>query len=52
VLANAKGVGEPYWEQDFPPGLDMMTEIVNCPRAAEKMEFEIFSRLYAVEPWA
>ena len=47
-----KGVGEPYWEQDFPAGMDMLTEIMNCPRADERMEFEIFSRIHAVEPCA
>jgi len=52
VLANVKGVGEPYWEQDFPAGMDMLTEIMNCPRADERMEFEIFSRIHAVEPCA
>ncbi|EFR03712.1 hypothetical protein MGYG_06709 [Nannizzia gypsea CBS 118893] len=26
VLANMKGVGEPTFEHDFPPGTDMMGE--------------------------
>ena len=40
-----KGVGEPVFECDFPPGSDMMGEIMNGPMAAERMEFELFSRL-------
>ena len=52
LLDNAKVVGEPYREHNFPPVLDMMAETMNCPRAAEKIEFKIFSRLYAVEPGA
>ena len=44
VLANMRGAGEPVFEIDFPPGLDMMGEIISGPRAAERMEFELFSR--------
>jgi len=44
VLANMRGVGEPVFEFDFPPGLNMMGEIMSGPRA-ERMEFELFSRL-------
>jgi len=40
-----KGVGEPIFETDFPGG-DMMGEIRNGPKAAERMEFELNSRLY------
>ena len=40
-----KGVGEPVFECDFPPGSDMMGEIMSGPMAAERMEFELFSRL-------
>ncbi|KAG0134165.1 hypothetical protein HOY82DRAFT_577530 [Tuber indicum] len=39
VLANMKGAGEPFFETDFPPGTDMISEI--------KMEFELFGRLNA-----
>jgi hypothetical protein len=39
-----RGAGEPVFEIDFPPGLDMMGEIISGPRAAERMEFELFSR--------
>ncbi|KAF8534786.1 hypothetical protein BDD12DRAFT_387723 [Trichophaea hybrida] len=45
VLANMRGVGEPVFEFDFPPGSDMMREIMSGPMAAERMEFELFSRL-------
>ena len=40
-----RGAGEPVFEFDFPPGTDMMGEILGGPRAAERMEFELFSRL-------
>jgi hypothetical protein len=45
VLTNMKGVGEPTFEHDFPPGSDMMEDIRNGPKAAERMEFELHSRL-------
>ncbi|KAK0730440.1 hypothetical protein B0H67DRAFT_596571 [Lasiosphaeris hirsuta] len=45
VLANMKGAGEPNPEYDFPPGSDMMGEIQSGPKAAERMEFELFNRL-------
>ncbi|KAL9116933.1 MAG: hypothetical protein Q9187_006534, partial [Circinaria calcarea] len=45
VLANMKGNGEPIFESDFPPGSDMMGEILEGPKPAERMEFELFSRL-------
>ena len=45
VLTNMKGAGEPIFECDFPPGSDMVGEIMGGPRAAERMEFELFSRL-------
>lgn len=47
VLANMKGVGEPHFEHDFPPGSDIVNEILCGPKAAERMEFELFSRLAA-----
>ena len=40
-----RGVGEPSFEIDVPPGSDMLGEIREGPKAAERMEFEIFSRL-------
>jgi hypothetical protein len=45
VLSNMKGAGEPIFEHDFPPGSDMMGQILRGPRAAGRMEFELFSRL-------
>lgn len=45
MLANMRGAGEPVFELNFPPGSDMMGEIINGPLAAEKMKFELFSRL-------
>ncbi|KAF8449902.1 HNH endonuclease-domain-containing protein [Kalaharituber pfeilii] len=44
VLANMRGAGEPIFENDFPPGSDMMGEIMSGPRASERMEFELFNR--------
>lgn len=49
VFANMRGAGEPAFEHDFPPGSDMMGEIQRGPKAAERMEFELFSRLALVE---
>jgi len=40
-----KGAGEPNFEHDFPPGSNMMGEIQSGPKAAERMEFELFNRL-------
>jgi hypothetical protein len=39
-----RGVGEPIFEVDFAGG-DTMGEILSGPKAAERMEFELFSRL-------
>lgn len=40
-----KGAGEPIFEHDFPAGSDMAGEIWSGPKAAERMEFEMFTRL-------
>ncbi|KAJ8096493.1 hypothetical protein POJ06DRAFT_284073 [Lipomyces tetrasporus] len=48
VLANMRGAGEPSFESDFPPGSDMMGEILRGPNAARRMEAELFSRLNGV----
>lgn len=40
-----RGAGEPVHEQDFPPGSDIMGAIRAGPKAAERMEFELFDRL-------
>ncbi|KAK5654898.1 hypothetical protein OQA88_6936 [Cercophora sp. LCS_1] len=45
VLTNMKGAGEPHFEHDFPPGSDIMGDILSGPKAAERMEFELFDRL-------
>lgn len=45
VLANMRGAGEPIYEHDFPLGTDMVGEILSGPKPAERMEFELFSRL-------
>jgi hypothetical protein len=45
VLANMRGAGEPIFEHDFPPGSDIVGDILSGPKAAERMEFELFSRL-------
>ncbi|KAK9359996.1 hypothetical protein V1504DRAFT_440779 [Lipomyces starkeyi] len=45
VLANMRGTGEPGFELDFPPGTDMVGEILSGPAAAKRMEAELFLRL-------
>ena len=45
VLVNMKGAGEPIFEHDFPPGSDMVGSILKGPKAAERMEFELFNRM-------
>lgn len=40
-----RGAGEPIFENDFPPGSDIMGEILRGPKAGERMEFELFSRI-------
>jgi hypothetical protein len=42
-----RGTGEPVFENDFPPGSDIVSEVLRGSKAAEKMEFELFSRLEA-----
>ncbi|KAK9485388.1 hypothetical protein V1527DRAFT_496707 [Lipomyces starkeyi] len=48
VLANMRGAGEPSFEMDFPPGSDMMGEILSGPEAGKRMEAELFSRLNGI----
>ncbi|KAG0633403.1 hypothetical protein HOY80DRAFT_991779 [Tuber brumale] len=48
VLANVRGAGEPIFEHDFPPGTDMMGEILAGPYARERFELEIAARLEEV----
>jgi len=47
VLANMRGAGEPAFEHDFPPGSDIVGDILRGPMAAERMEFELFGRFAA-----
>jgi hypothetical protein len=42
-----RGAGEPVFEHDFPPGSDIMGDIISGPKASERMEFELFNRLGA-----
>ena len=45
VLANMREDGEPLFECNFPPGSDMIGEIMSGPMAGKRMQFELFSRL-------
>jgi len=44
VLANMRGAGELVFEDDFPPGTDMMGEARAGPYAEERLEMEFASR--------
>jgi len=48
VLANVRGAGEPIFEHDFPPGTDMVGEILAGPYARERFKLEIAARLRKV----
>ncbi|KAG0641261.1 HNH endonuclease-domain-containing protein [Tuber brumale] len=48
VLANMRGAGEPIFEHDFPPGTDMVGEILTGPYGRERFELEIADRLREV----
>lgn len=39
-----RGAGVTRFENDFPPGSDMVREIMSGPQAAERMEFVVFGR--------
>ncbi|OJD14614.1 hypothetical protein AJ78_05044 [Emergomyces pasteurianus Ep9510] len=45
VLANMRGVGEPIFESDFPPGSDMMATLRDELHGKERFELELESRL-------
>jgi hypothetical protein len=47
VFVDMRGAGESAFECDFPPGSGIMDEIMSGPKAGERMEFEMFSRLAA-----
>jgi hypothetical protein len=42
-----RGAGEPIFEHDFPPGSDIIGDILRGPKSAERMEYELFGRLAA-----
>lgn len=46
VLCNMRGVGEPFFEFDIPPGSDMIGRIMEGPQPAAQMEAELFNRLH------
>ncbi|KAJ5908953.1 hypothetical protein N7495_001635 [Penicillium taxi] len=46
LLYHMKAAAEPSWESDFPPGSDMIGEILAGPQPAERMEAELFYRLH------
>ncbi|KAK9312030.1 HNH endonuclease-domain-containing protein [Lipomyces starkeyi] len=46
VLANMRRAGEPIFEFDFPPGTDMVGDILRGPKSEERMEAELFTRLW------
>ncbi len=45
VLFNMRGEGQPVFEHDFPPGSDIMGEIMSGPMPGERMEVELFARV-------
>ena len=47
VLANMKSAGQLILEHDFPPGSDMVSQILGEPQAAERTDFELFGQLSA-----
>ena len=42
-----RDTGDIILEHDFPPGSDMIGQILSQPKAAERIEFELFGRLAA-----
>ncbi|KAG0128888.1 hypothetical protein HOY82DRAFT_522182 [Tuber indicum] len=48
VLANMRGVGEPFFEHDFEPGTDILGEILAGPYGKERFELEMAVRLREV----
>jgi hypothetical protein len=46
-FSKMKGAGEPSIDHDFQPGEDILEDIRNGPKAALRMEFELFGRLAA-----
>ncbi|KAF8459624.1 HNH endonuclease-domain-containing protein [Kalaharituber pfeilii] len=48
VLMNMKGAGEPIFEHDFPPGVDVVGEIGLGPYGEERLRMELEARLAVV----
>ncbi|KAK9330125.1 hypothetical protein V1520DRAFT_378085 [Lipomyces starkeyi] len=46
MLANMRGAGESIFEFDFPPGTDIVGDILRGPKSAQRMEPEHFTRLW------
>jgi hypothetical protein len=42
-----RGAGEARFELNFPPGSDIVGDILYSPKPAERIEFELFNRLAA-----
>jgi hypothetical protein len=42
-----RGAGEPRFEHDFPPGSDIVGDILYGLKPAERMEVKLFNRLAA-----
>ncbi|KAJ5899719.1 hypothetical protein N7495_004463 [Penicillium taxi] len=49
ILVNMRGAGEPSWDDDFPPGRDVMRVIRSGPLPEERMEAELWDRLAMLE---
>jgi hypothetical protein len=45
VLINIRDPGEPVFEHDFSPGSDIIGSTLEGPKAAEKMQYKLVSRL-------
>ena len=45
ILGNMRGAGEPTFENDFPPGTDMMKVVREGPYSKERFELELAARL-------
>jgi hypothetical protein len=44
-LINIRDPGEPVFEHDFSPGSDIIGSTLEGPKAAEKMQYKLVSRL-------
>lgn len=48
VLCNIRGAGEPLFDFDYPPGSDIMGQIREGSQAPQRMEAELFTRLFGL----